>query len=198
MDSLDYMGLDLSSFGDIFKSGGELIKGGAELYEKEQTAKKSSADDKKNLDDAIAADITASKAVASASLSSATAADKENAKYATALQDKAGAKLSGDSQGKRADAAEKVLGEAMAKWRANPKDEYASALVKAWQATTNKGHGGAIVTKDEERGKKADHEEKSGGIMALLQKKVVGPVPVWGLGIGGVAAAVIGKKYLLK
>ncbi len=200
--SLDCMGLDASSFGDIFKSTGELVKGGVELYEKDQFAKKSSAEDAKSLDEAKAADITASKAIAAASLPSASAADKENAKFASGFQDKAGGKLSGDSQGKRADAADKQLGEAMAKWKASPKDDYASALVKAWQSTANKAHGGAIVAKGEEgtgKGKRsAGSDGDSGGVMALLQKKVIGPVPVWGAGVGAIAAAFVGKKYLLK
>lgn len=201
--SLDCMGLDFSSFGDIFKSTGELVKGGAELYEKEQAAKKSSADDKKSLDDAIAKDITASKAVAVAAMSAATAADKESAKFALSLQDKAGEKLSGDSQSKRADAADKALGEAMAKWKASPKDEFAAALVKAWQATSTKAHGGAIVAKgDESESKSAKRsrgdDDSGSGIMSLLRKKVVGPVPVWGVGLGGIAAIVIGRKYIGK
>jgi hypothetical protein len=195
----DDVGLDMSGFGDIFKSTGELVKGGAELYQKNEAEKKASADDKKNLDIAIAADIAASKAVAQAAIPSATDADKQAAALASSAQDKAGAKLSADSQSKRADAANRQLSDAMAKWKASPNDALAGALVKAWQTTATKAQSGTITSKAGEGSKNGKGGGGSdGGIGALLTKKVIGPVPVWGLGVGGIGAAFLAKKYWLK
>lgn len=184
----EHVGVDYSS---LLTAGGGLLQSGVDVYEQQDKEKKASAAEQKRLADAIAADAAASAAVARAAVSSASKApsasiDATAAMQAIAKQDKAGAGLSSDSQEKRATAAEKQLDQVTGQAQAKPTDPYLQALVKAWTQTVNKAHAGAISGDDGTSPKK----DKSGGSgESWLTRKVVGPIPGYGVVVGGVGLA---------
>lgn len=178
------VGLDAGSFGSIFQAAGELAKGGISLYEQDKAEKKAAADSDAKLKAVIAADVAASVAAARADVSaqakSASAqVDKAAAEAAARAQDRAGSALSPTNSAQRAEAAEKALAQATAKAQASPKDAYAVALMKAWTATVNKANNVQLTADQPAR-------PAEGGGESWLTRKVVGPVPGWGVAAGGV------------
>lgn len=202
MDGFDCLGADVVGFDptSLLAPAGAIATYGVSAYEADKKEKESKADQGKALQAAIAADYAASEAAAkadvSAQLKSASAGiDATAAQMASSAQDAAGAAgLSAESSKKRADEADKALKAAISEAQKKPKDGYAQAKVKAWQATVNKAHSGAIVT----RGSGLD----SYGGESWFTKKVAGPVPGWGvlaLGAAGLTAVgLLAKKFFFR
>lgn len=206
-DGLEYLGVDEEVGFDVaslLQPAGALATYGVSAYEQEKKEKDSKADQDKKLSAVIAADYAASEAAAkadvSAQLKGASAGiDAVAAQNAAAAQDSAGmAGLSPDSAKKRADEADKALATAIKEAQSKPKDGYAQAKVRAWQATVNKAHSTAIMSAGSGTGGAGG--SSSGD--SWLTRRVAGPVPGYGvLAIGaGVLAAVgvVVKKMFFK
>jgi hypothetical protein len=197
----DEIGLD---YGQLLQAAGGVAQYGVSAAEQEKKESAGKADDAKKLAAVIAADYAASeasaKADASAQLKSPSASiDAIAAQTALATQDAAGAAgFSSDSAKKRADSADQALAAAIKEAQSKPKDVFLAAKVKAWQATANKAHGSAIVSLD-----KGGSGGKGGpGGESFFTKKVLGPIPGWGvltLGAGVLGAvAIVLKKFVFK
>lgn len=191
-----------SLIGPIMQAAGELAQGGISMYEQEQAKKdaeakqaQSAAEAKRKLDAAIQADLNATlamaRAMASAQLKSpAAATDATVAEAMGRAQDRAAAGLSAADNEKRVDAAEKALDAAAMAASANPKDVYKQALAKAWTQTINKANYGSITGP-------VRQPQGGGGGSSWLTRPAVGPVPGWGVALGGAGlAAVLAKKFL--
>lgn len=190
MDGLHYLGCDTHvgfDYGSILQSAGGLASGIISSVEEDKAKEKLAADDEKKAQAAIAADLAASNAAARAETSAAlkqpsAAVDASAAQTAAAAQDRAAADLSPSASEKRAAAADKALKDATASAQASPKDGYKAALVRAWTTTANKAHNVSIVSSEGGKGKKGD---KSGG-ESWFTRRVVGPIPGYGVVVGGV------------
>ena len=189
-DDLDYVGFD---YGALFQAAGGLVQGGVNIYEQNQAEGKATKEGASKLDAAIAADRDAANAAAkadvSAQLKSKTAkADVDAAAKAVAKADSAGADLSPDGSAARAAAAEKMLATMQKNAKAKPKDGYQAALLKAWTATVDRIHGNVAA----DAGGKGKHDENQ---ESWLQSRVLGPVPGYGVLVGGFA--LVGVLVLL-
>lgn len=187
---------DASSFnwGSLFSATGELVNKGI-AYKKqkdtaEQATKKSASDLAASIAaDQFATDMTAKAACAAALKLSSADADKAMAEQAVAAQDSAAAGLSDDNQKKRADAARKALQEATAQWQKVSAGGDAAATttakcrVMAAQMTYAKTQNQQLVSK----GRMPDFGK--GGGESWWTRKVLGPVPGWGVVLGSVAIA---------
>lgn len=201
----------LSSWlGPIFQGAGEIAKGGIAIYEGQQAEKKAGEDKKRfdaeakqKLEAAKVADRVASEAAARAAVSAASkgpgaAADAANAEVTARAQDRAAAPLT-QYQGaneQRIEAAEQALQAAARSAADSPKDTYKLALVRAWQATVNKANAGQIVASDKAQGQGGGEVRGSGD--SFWTKKVIGPVPGWGVAAGGVGVVGLGALLLKK
>jgi hypothetical protein len=201
----DEVGFDAESAGTIFKAAGELAQGGLSMYEKSQADKKAKADAEAKAKASIAADANAASTAARAAVSAAAAkgvtsgytpaaADAAAAQVAAAAAARAGAGLPPEAQAARVAAAEKALGEATKQWQASPKDAYKAALVKAWEQTLQKAQNAQIVSNDAPA---QLQPQPQGGGESWLTRKVVGPVPGWGVVAAG-AVALGGVSLLVK
>lgn len=176
---------------------GGLTTGIAETVKQAQDEKKLSADQANALRAALEADKTAATAIATADFSEKAklpraALDRKAADMAVNAQQAAAAnpKLSADASAVRAEAAQKEQRQAMAQAQAAKTDTeraQKTALVDAWTKVMNMANN-ATATK----------QEASGGVVvpkgdgeSILTKKV-GPLPVYGYGIG---AALAGLAY---
>lgn len=197
--SLDLLGAEGGGFdfGTIFKAAGELAQGGISMYEQKQAKEKAAADDSAKVNAAVQADTAASVAMAKADYSAVMKApsasiDAAAAEVASRAQDRAGSVLGTDGQAKRAKAAEAALDRAIVNAQNKPKDRYAMALVKAWTATVNKAQNVQIVS-----AASSGPVPDTGGIGDFLSRRVVGPVPVWGVGLAGAGVlGLLAKRYL--
>jgi hypothetical protein len=202
MEGLDCLGVDEEvgfDYGGLLQAAGGVATYGVSAAEQAQKESKLKADETKAANDAIAADIAASNAVAKAAVSAqlkqaSASIDATAAQMALDAQDRAGANLSVGAAKKRAEAADQALAGVVKNSQANPKDGYATALVAAWKATANKAHSTAIVLSD---GTKGHLPEES-----WFTKPVMGKVPGYGvLAIGAGALGILGvvvKKVFFK
>lgn len=214
MDGLDCLGAENADevgfdYGSLLQAAGGVATYGvsaAEAEKKESSDK--SADDKK-VKDAIAADVAAASAIAKAAVSAqlknpSAAMDATAADMAVAAEDKAGgAGLSPDGAKRRADAADTALAAAVKLAQSKPADQFAAAMVKAWQATANKAHSTAIASSDgSDSGGKHGKGDKGGSGGSWLTKPAIGRLP--GYGILAVGAGLLGlvvvvlKKFVFK
>lgn len=192
--SLELLGFDFGSWGDVMKAGGALAEAGIKTYETQKAADEASAAEKKKLDVVKAADERAAIAMANSMTSeglavsapagkSKTAAiakastDKRALEAAILAQDRAAEDLPVAVVKARVDAANVALDAAVQKQVATPTSTYAQNLVKAWQKIITKAKYGEIV-------KRADAP------ITLYEswwtRPAVGPVPGWGVAVGGV------------
>jgi hypothetical protein len=196
-DGLDSFGCeDIGvDYGSILQSGGALAQGIVAAKEASDAESKTSADEQKKLSLSIAADVAAVAASARADTtaprvgraSSPTAAvDAQAADLAMKAADHMAEGLSEASQQKRADAADKQLADAIKRAQANPKDEYLAAMVKEWTAQANKAHNGSITASDD--GKKGKKGKGASG-ESFWTRRVIGPIPGYGVVAGGVGLA---------
>lgn len=194
---LDAGGGWTQGLGNILQAAGGLATGITSTVEQAQAEKKLKADQEAALRAAVAADSSAASAIAKASVSaklkSASAAmDQKAAEVAVSAQQQAAAKLSGDASEVRAQVADKARAAAISAAQAAPNDAYKAALVDAWTSVINQSNNAAIVKKDQEASAPAQSGE------SFLTKKLIGPVPTWGVGVGAVAAGLLAKRFLLK
>lgn len=182
---------------------GGLTTGIADTVEQAKKEKQLSADQASALKSMLEADKTAATAVATADFSEKqklprAALDRKAADLALNAQKAAAAnpKLSADASAARAEAAQKEQRQALALAQAATTDidrAQKTALVEAWTKVMNMANN-ATATKQDSAGGGAP---KSDG-ESFLTKKVIGPVPVWGAGLGAIAAGLLAKKYLGK
>ena len=210
MDGLHMLGADeigegyADLIGPIFQAAGGIVQSGVNYHEQDQAKKKLAADDEAKVKAAMAADINAvtaaAKADVSAQLKSPSAAvDAGAAAAAVAAQTRAGSVLSPAAAEQRARAAEAALAAATAKAQASPKDGYLLAVMKAWTATVNKAQNSQITSTAlvPTTGAASGYDTGESWFM----RPVLGPVPGWGVALGGagtlgvVALAV--KKWFL-
>jgi hypothetical protein len=198
--SLDYFGVDEFGFdyGSLLQAAGNLTTGIVSSVEESQKQEKASSEQTKALDTAVQADIaasnTAAQAMVSAQLKSASAKkDAAAAQAAAQAAAGAGAGLSPESAKSRQDTADKMLANATARAQAKPKDGYLAATVKAWTQTVNKLHDGGSL--EEKKGKKTSDE-------GWLTRRVVGPIPGYGVLVGGAGLlggiGIVVKKIFFK
>jgi hypothetical protein len=202
MDGFDCLGADVVGFDptSLLAPAGAIATYGVSAYEADKKEKEQKADQGKALQAVIAADYAASEAAAkadvSAQLKSASAGiDATAAQMASSAQDvAASAGLSAESSKKRADEADKALKAAISEAQKKPKDGYAQAKVRAWQATVNKAHSGAIVA----RGSGLD----SYGGESWFTKPAIGKLPGWGVLVVAAGLLTAGglllKKYVFR
>lgn len=197
MEGLHLLGVD---YGSILQSAGGIITSAVDVAQQAEKEKQLAGAEKKKLDTAIAADVAASnaaaKAAVSAQLKSASAQiDLMAAQSAIAAQDRAGAALSAESAELRVAAAEKQLELATQNAQATPKDGYKAALAAAWTQTVNKARNldiQAAPARGAGKGGGAGSEKEP-----WLTRRVLGPVPGWGVVVGGGALATV-LGYLVK
>lgn len=144
----------------------------------------------------VAADATATRAVAQACFSalrrsSSATVDAIAAQAASAAQDVAGAKLPADQIPARVAAAKSALDDATVKWRAmktgQPGLDFAKCMVDAAQATFNKASGLQITKQvPDDAGAKVKPAQGS-----FWTDPLVGPVPGWGAVAGGAGVVAI-------
>lgn len=188
----DEVGFDPTS---LLAPAGAIATYGVSAYEQDKKEKDSKADQDKKLQAVIAADYAASEAAAkadvSAQLKSASASiDATAAQMASQAQDAAGgAGLSPDASKKRADSADKALAAAVSEAQKKPKDGYAQAKVRAWQATVNKAHSTAIMANSSGSGLQGYGGE------SWFTKPVLGKLP--GAGVLALGAGVLGAGFLV-
>ena len=180
---LDLLGADdLTGFdyGALLKVAGGLLEGGAAIAEGKQAEGKTAAETATKLDAAIQADRDASNAAAKADVSAqlrskTAAADAVAAKKAAAVQDAA------ETSQARIDAADQMLATVMKNAKAKPKDGYQAALLRAWTVTAAKAHGNVA---GDAGGKVKDANQEP-----WLTRRVVGPIPGYGVVVGSVMLA---------
>jgi hypothetical protein len=200
--SLDALGEDAVGFdvtaalGPILQSAGGLATGIASTVKQAQEEKKLAADQEAKVKAAVAADLAAANALARAAVSAkdkkpTAAMDQKAADIALASQQEAASKLTPDGNEVRASAAKTAQALAITAAQAAPNDATKAALVDAWTNILNRANNAAIVSKADGGAVAA-----SGGEESFLAKKVIGPVPVWGAGLGAIAAGVLAKKFL--
>jgi hypothetical protein len=193
------IGIDIATaIGPMLEAAGGLTSGIINTVKQAQDEKKLAADQATKLKSALAADISAASALAKAAVSAqakapSAAMDQKAADLAVSAQQTAAGKLSADANEVRAAAAQTAQTQAIGQAQAAPKDAYKAALVDAWTTIVNKANNAAIVSKSPEGGAAA----QSGG-ESFLTKKVIGPVPVWGAGLGVVGLGLLAKKFLGK
>jgi hypothetical protein len=211
------LGFDTSA---LLQGAGGLASGVMAQVKDDQAKNKVSADESKKLANAIAADIVAVTAAAKADTTApkvgratgvSATADAAAAKIAASAADKAAAGLSADSQQKRADAADKALAASVAALQKSPSNEYQAALVTEWTAQANKAHSGSISASDDgsaddsgggKKGKGGKGKKGADAGGSILTRPVLGPVPLWGVLVGGAGilgvVGVVVKKMFFK
>ncbi len=205
------IGFDITQgLGPILQAAGGLATGIADTVKQAQDEKKLAADQAAKVKAATAADLGAAMSLAKAAVSakvaegasatpaqkSAAIMDRKAADVAVAAQQAAAAKLTDDGSEVRAAAAQTAQNTAIAAAQAAPNDVYKAALVDAWTSIINKANNAAMVS----NAPGASGEATSGGSggESFLTKKIVGPIPTWGVGLGAVAAGLLAKKFLGK
>lgn len=199
---LDYVGANVEigfdwseGLGTIFQAAGGLTQGVTSIVEKEQAKAKAATEEKAAIEASVRADLAAAVALQRATLSEAlkgasAGIDRTAADLAVSAADRAGAKLSAGAQEARADAANRNRAAAISAAQASPKDASKKALVDAWTRLINKAQAGAIVAS--EKGPAEPPPPKS-----FLTKPLIGPVPGWAVGAGGVGLlAYLAKRFL--
>lgn len=175
-------------FGNILKTAGGMLEGGASMLQQQQAEKQSAADAAATLDKGKQADITAANAMVMADLS-------EQAKNKTAAADMQKAKQAVNaaaaipSTPERVSAAQTMLDQMQKTAKSRPKDFAAQSRAKAWQAVVNMlqqgGLSGVMDTKNEPQ-------------ESFWTRRVAGPFPGYavvagGVGLAGVLAFIIVK-----
>jgi hypothetical protein len=199
------LGMDLGIYSSILKAAGGVAEGAIEAKEADDAKAKTSREEADKVSAIVAADNAAAVAAARAAISEQSKAptlstDKAAASLASAAQERVASGLSSSAQEKRAAAADKALESAINRARSSPKDMYLAELVKQWTATSNKAHGGAVASVDDEttdkkgKGKKGKGAEVGG---SWWTRPVVGPVPGYGVAAGG-AGVVVGLGFLVR
>jgi hypothetical protein len=200
---------------DIFST---LIKAGAEgatsivkQVQGDGAASDAAAAAAQALQDAIAADTTAALAMAQsltsdalASAAPGSAASKSRAQasadhaaldQALAAQDRAAAKLPDTVSDKRVAAAQNALAVATKRLQAAPTETYAQNLVTAWTKIVAKTQNAEIRGKaDDGKASKATIDDDR---PSWWTRKVLGPVPGWGVAAGLGTGAVLLLRRLL-
>lgn len=184
-----WLGDDIYS--TLINAAGELAKKGVTYAQDKDAAQKAEKSSSAALDAVIAADGVATDAAANALISAdakapSAAADLLAAQQAAANQDATAAGLSVDNQKKRSDAAKDNLKKYTKLWQSvsdDPvKSKAAQFRVQAAQLTYGKTQNQQMVTQGQlPPGSPPPHEQ------SWLTKKVVGPVPGWGVLAGGAA-----------
>lgn len=173
--------------GPILQFAGEAGKTGISMWEQNETQNRLAAEEQSKLTAALDADRKATAAIARADVAvklnmPTKAADQGAAEVAERAQDRAGAALSPAASAKRVTVAEDALEKAAAASQSDPKSAYKAALVRAWTKTANKANGITLVTSDS--GRNISAGTARGG--SWFTRPVVGPVPGWGVAVGGV------------
>jgi len=204
------LGMDLGIYSSILKAAGGVAEGAIEAHEADEAKAKTDKEESDKVSAVINADVAAVVAAARSAISDLTksntaATDKAAAQIAASAQDRVAQGLSSSGQEKRADAADKALNVAINRSRSSPNDKYLAELVKQWTTVANKAHGGAVASVDDETSDKKGGKGKKGKGAAVggdswFMRPVVGPIPGYGVAIGGTGALVglglLAKKLL--
>lgn len=197
----ELLGAGLDFISPIFQTAGQLVQTGVNIAQQEKEKKKSAADDQAALQAAMAADKIAAMALAAVEATKAlipgsidtqkreleakARVQQVAADAALAAQDRAGVRLSEKTMSTRIDAAARALMEATSKLSSDP-SVYNQALVKAWSTIVNKAQHGQIVQVAQTQSSTAIMPTKTEN---WFVKPVLGPVPGWGVTVGGVGLA---------
>lgn len=201
----DEIGFDPGDLGSIFEGLGEITKGGLAIHQKNEAEKKAAAAEKSSIDAATAADRNAAAAAAKAAVSQqlkkpSASIDQAAAAAASQASQRAAAKLSETGAEARTTAADAELNKAIANAQADPKDAYKAALVAAWTSIVNQTNNAQVTGPSNTALARRDSDGTGSSGESFLTRKVIGPVPGWGVvGIGAAlaaTAAVVAKKLL--
>lgn len=180
--------------GPVLQAAGGITKGGLEIHEQQEKEKKAKAEDASEVAAAIRDDAAAASALANAEASEKLKRPTADIDRGTANAALARSRSHGPSRG-RAEAAQKALDAAAAAARNNPKDAYKVSLARAWVQLANVADNAQIKAADQPRGGDA------GGGESFWTRRIIGPVPGWGVAAGGVgilgAVGLAVKKWLI-